>query len=71
MGELQLKVRFTALSLANMSHIYGQPLLPKMHYLQPFTVNQIDNLRYQAMNIVAIRLGRAEPPLWKEVVEYC
>ncbi|KAL5132635.1 FT-interacting protein 1 [Glycine soja] len=70
MGELQLAVRFTALSLANMVHIYGQPLLPKMHYLHPFTVNQIDNLRYQAMNIVAVRLGRAEPPLRKEVVEY-
>ncbi|XP_057458066.1 FT-interacting protein 1-like [Lotus japonicus] len=70
MGELQLAVRFTALSLANMVHIYGQPLLPKMHYLHPFTVNQIDSLRYQAMNIVAARLGRAEPSLRKEVVEY-
>ncbi|KAK7243613.1 hypothetical protein RIF29_38419 [Crotalaria pallida] len=70
MGEIQLAVRFTTLSLANMIHIYGQPLLPKMHYLHPFTVNQVDNLRYQAMNIVAARLGRAEPPLRKEVVEY-
>ncbi|XP_004506488.1 FT-interacting protein 1-like [Cicer arietinum] len=70
MGELQLAVRFTTLSIANMFHIYGQPLLPKMHYLQPFTVNQIENLRYQAMSIVAMRLGRAEPPLRKEVVEY-
>ncbi|RYR43939.1 hypothetical protein Ahy_A08g040315 isoform D [Arachis hypogaea] len=70
MGELQLAVRFTTLSLANIFHIYGQPLLPKMHYLHPFTVNQVDNLRYQAMNIVATRLGRAEPPLRKEVVEY-
>ncbi|TXG51411.1 hypothetical protein EZV62_023935 [Acer yangbiense] len=41
-----------------------------MHYLHPFTVNQVDNLRYQAMNIVAVRLGRAEPPLRKEVAEY-
>ncbi|GAB2216636.1 hypothetical protein Droror1_Dr00024412 [Drosera rotundifolia] len=41
-----------------------------MHYLHPFTVIQVDNLRYQAMNIVATRLGRAEPPLRKEVVEY-
>ncbi|KAL6557508.1 Multiple C2 and transmembrane domain-containing protein 2 [Orobanche minor] len=70
MGELRLAVRFTTLSLAHMIHIYGRPLLPKMHYLQPFTVNQIENLRYQAMNIVAARLGRAEPPLRKEVVEY-
>ncbi|PSS02580.1 FT-interacting protein [Actinidia chinensis var. chinensis] len=70
MGELQLAVRFTSLSLANMIYLYGHPLLPKMHYLHPFTVNQVDNLRYQAMNIVAVRLGRAEPPLRKEVVEY-
>ncbi|KAG6606865.1 FT-interacting protein 1, partial [Cucurbita argyrosperma subsp. sororia] len=70
MGQLQLSVRFIAVSLANMIHVYGSPLLPKMHYLQPFTVNQIENLRYQAMNIVATRLSRAEPPLRKEVVEY-
>nr|DAD37952.1 TPA_asm: hypothetical protein HUJ06_008593 [Nelumbo nucifera] len=70
MGELQLAVRFTCLSLVNMIYLYGHPLLPKMHYLHPFTVNQVDSLRYQAMNIVAVRLGRAEPPLRKEVVEY-
>ncbi|KAF5187022.1 C2 domain, Phosphoribosyltransferase [Thalictrum thalictroides] len=70
MGELQLAVRFTCLSLANMIYLYGHPLLPKMHYLHPFTVNQVDSLRFQAMNIVAVRLGRAEPPLRKEVVEY-
>ncbi|KAF5473337.1 hypothetical protein F2P56_009955 [Juglans regia] len=70
MGELQLAVRFTCLSLANLIYLYGHPLLPKMHYLHPFTVNQLDSLRYQAMNIVAVRLGRAEPPLRKEVVEY-
>ncbi|KAA8518243.1 hypothetical protein F0562_015874 [Nyssa sinensis] len=70
MGELQLAFRFTCLSLANMIYLYSQPLLPKMHYLHPFTVNQLDSLRYQAMNIVAVRLGRAEPPLRKEVVEY-
>ncbi|KAK8617241.1 hypothetical protein V6N13_080159 [Hibiscus sabdariffa] len=70
MGELQLAVRFTCLSLAHMIYLYWQPLLPKMHYLHPFTVNQLDSLRYQAMNIVAVRLGRAEPPLRKEVVEY-
>ncbi|OWM82667.1 FT-interacting protein 1 [Punica granatum] len=70
MGELQLAIRFTCLSLANMIYLYWHPLLPKMHYLHPFTVNQLDSLRYQAMNIVAVRLGRAEPPLRKEVVEY-
>ncbi|KAF9597863.1 hypothetical protein IFM89_021948 [Coptis chinensis] len=69
-GELQLAVRFTCLSLANTIYLYGHPLLPKMHYLHPFTVNQLDSLRFQAMNIVALRLARAEPPLRKEVVEY-
>ncbi|KAL5719597.1 Multiple C2 and transmembrane domain-containing protein 2 [Ranunculus cassubicifolius] len=70
MGELQLAVRFTCLSLANMMYLYSQPLLPKMHYIHPFTVNQLDSLRHQAMNIVALRLARAEPPLRKEIVEY-
>ncbi|KAH7660340.1 Phosphoribosyltransferase C-terminal protein [Dioscorea alata] len=70
MGELQLAVRFTCLSVAHMIYIYGHPLLPKMHYLHPFTVNQLDTLRHQAMTIVAARLGRAEPPLRREVVEY-
>lgn len=70
MGELQLAFRFTCLSLTHMIYLYGRPLLPKMHYLHPFTVTQLDSLRYQAMNIVASRLGRAEPPLRKEVVEY-
>ncbi|XP_029122053.2 FT-interacting protein 1 [Elaeis guineensis] len=70
MGELQLAVRFTCVSWANMVYLYGQPLLPKMHYLHPFTVNQVDSLRYQAMSTMAARLGRAEPPLRKEVVEY-
>lgn len=70
MGELQLAIRFTCLSLANMIYLYTHPLLPKMHYIHPFTVNQLDSLRYEAMNIVAVRLSRAEPPLRKEVVEY-
>lgn len=70
MGELQLAFRFTCLSLANIIYLYGHPLLPKMHYIHPFTVSQLDSLRYHAMNIVAVRLGRAEPPLHREVVEY-
>ncbi|KAK4793127.1 hypothetical protein SAY86_023562 [Trapa natans] len=69
-GELQLAFQFTTLSLASMVYVYSHPVLPKMHYLQPFTVNQVENLRHQAMGIVAARLGRAEPPLRKEVVEY-
>ncbi|KAJ6744780.1 C2 CALCIUM/LIPID-BINDING PLANT PHOSPHORIBOSYLTRANSFERASE FAMILY PROTEIN [Salix purpurea] len=41
-----------------------------MHYLQPISVRHIDLLRHQAMQIVAARLTRAEPPLRREVVEY-
>ncbi|CAA7407983.1 unnamed protein product [Spirodela intermedia] len=70
MGEVQLAVRFGCSSLLNMMHIYSQPLLPKMHYLHPLSVAQLDTLRHQATHIVSSRLGRAEPPLRKEVVEY-
>lgn len=70
MGELHLAVRFTCLSFITMIHLYSRPLLPKMHYIHPFTVNQLDSLRFQAMTIVAARLGRAEPPLRRETVEY-
>ncbi|KAF9688667.1 hypothetical protein SADUNF_Sadunf01G0012000 [Salix dunnii] len=70
MGELQLAVRFRCSSLVNMLHMYSHPLLPKMHYIQPLSVMQLDSLRHQAMQIVSTRLSRAEPPLRKEVVEY-
>ncbi|CAO2831810.1 unnamed protein product [Amaranthus hypochondriacus] len=70
MGEIQLAVRFTCSSLLNMMHMYSHPLLPKMHYLNPLTVSQLDNLRHQATQIVSMRLSRAEPPLRKEIVEY-
>ncbi|KAG6524873.1 FT-interacting protein 3-like [Zingiber officinale] len=69
-GELHLAVRFSCTSWINMLALYGKPLLPKMHYTVPISVMQMDSLRRQAMMIVAIRLGRAEPPLRKEVVEY-
>lgn len=69
-GEVQLAVRFTCSSLINMLHIYSQPLLPKMHYIHPLSVIQLDSLRHQATQIVSMRLSRAEPPLRKEVVEY-
>ncbi|XP_058101412.1 FT-interacting protein 3 [Magnolia sinica] len=70
MGELHLAVRFSCANMANMLHMYTWPLLPKMHYIRPLTVNQVENLRYQAMNVVAARLSRTEPPLGREVVEY-
>ena len=69
-GELQLALRFTCTAWVNMVAQYGIPLLPKMHYVQPIPVLQIDALRHQAMQIVAARLARAEPPLKREIVEY-
>lgn len=70
MGELHLAIRFSCTTLASMMFKYSKPLLPKMHYIKPLTVMQQDLLRHQAINIVAARLSRAEPPLRKEVVEY-
>ncbi|XP_010534142.1 PREDICTED: FT-interacting protein 1-like [Tarenaya hassleriana] len=69
-GELQLALRFTCTAWVNMVAQYRKPLLPKMHYVQPIPVRHIDSLRHQAMQIVASRLARAEPPLRREVVEY-
>ncbi|OAY23751.1 hypothetical protein MANES_18G104300v8 [Manihot esculenta] len=69
-GEIQLALRFTCTAWVNMVTQYGKPLLPKMHYLQPISIRHIDWLRHQAMQIVAARLGRAEPPLRREAVEY-
>ncbi|KAJ0691947.1 putative C2 domain, phosphoribosyltransferase, C2 domain superfamily [Helianthus annuus] len=70
MGELHLAVRFSCANMVNMLHMYTMPLLPKMHYVQPLSVTQLDSLRYQALNVVASRLSRSEPSLGREVVEY-
>ncbi|KAL6651678.1 hypothetical protein ACP70R_010603 [Stipagrostis hirtigluma subsp. patula] len=69
-GELHLAVRFTCTAWSNMLAMYAKPLLPKMHYTNPISVLQLDYLRFQAMQMVAARLARAEPPLRREVVEY-
>lgn len=70
MGEIHLAIRFSSTSLINMMYTYSRPLLPKMHYVRPLTVMQLDMLRHQAVQIVAARLNRMEPPLRREVVEY-
>lgn len=70
MGELHLAIRFSCTSLASMMYIYSRPLLPKMHYVRPLTMTQLEVLRYQAVQIVTARLSRAEPPIRREVVEY-
>ncbi|KAJ0668880.1 putative C2 domain, phosphoribosyltransferase, C2 domain superfamily [Helianthus annuus] len=70
MGELHLAIRFSSASMLNMMYMYSKPLLPKMHYVRPLSVVQLDMLRHQAVATVATRLSRAEPPLRKEIVEY-
>lgn len=70
MGELHLAIRFTSTNMMNMMYMYSKPLLPKMHYVRPLTVIQLEMLRHQAVGIVAARLSRAEPPLRREIVEY-
>lgn len=70
MGELHLAIRFSCTSMSDMMCKYSKPLLPKMHYKMPLTMVQLDMLRHQAVNIVATRLSRAEPPLRRDVVEY-
>lgn len=70
MGELHLAIRFSSTSMMNMMYMYSKPLLPKMHYVRPLTVVQLEMLRHQAVGIVAARLSRAEPPLRREIVEY-
>ncbi|XP_048504056.1 multiple C2 domain and transmembrane region protein 10 [Beta vulgaris subsp. vulgaris] len=69
-GELHLAVRFSCENVGNMLHTYAMPLLPKMHYVHPLSVNQLESLRYQAMHVVTARFSRAEPSLGREVVEY-
>ncbi|KAF8700807.1 hypothetical protein HU200_034167 [Digitaria exilis] len=70
MGELHLAIRFSATSLINVLFTYSRPLLPKMHYAQPLSIVQQEMLRHQAVQVVAQRLGRMEPPVRKEVVEF-
>ncbi|KAL3531168.1 hypothetical protein ACH5RR_010490 [Cinchona calisaya] len=70
MGELHLAVRFSGANMVNVLRMYSMRLLLKMHYVQPLSVNQLYTSRYQARNVVASRLGQAEPPLGRDVVEY-
>ncbi|KAL2492752.1 Protein QUIRKY [Abeliophyllum distichum] len=71
MGEIELAVRFACPSLLpDTCGIYGQPLLPRMHYLRPLGVAQQEGLRGAATKMVATWLARSEPPLGPEVVRY-
>lgn len=70
MGELHLAIRFSSASMMNTMFLYSKPPLPKMHYVRPLSMLQLDFLRNHAVQITATRLSRMEPPLRKEVVEY-
>ncbi|KAB2633481.1 multiple C2 and transmembrane domain-containing protein 2 [Pyrus ussuriensis x Pyrus communis] len=71
MGEIELAVRFAYPSLLpETCAVYGQPLLPRMHYLRPLGVAQQEALRGAATRMVAAWLARSEPPLGQEVVRY-
>ncbi|XP_071739076.1 FT-interacting protein 7-like [Rutidosis leptorrhynchoides] len=69
-GEIQVAVRFTVISWANVVLLYTKPLLPKMNYLQPVDKVQLDVDRFRAMKIVAACLSKANPPIKNEIVEY-
>lgn len=71
MGEIELAVRFVCPSLLpDTCAVYGQPLLPRMHYLRPLGVAQQEALRVAATKMVAAWLSRSEPPLGVEVVRH-
>ncbi|GAB2258893.1 hypothetical protein Droror1_Dr00015053 [Drosera rotundifolia] len=69
-GEVQLAIRFSCTSFYHLLQTYIRPVLPRMHYLHPLSVYQLNYLRNQATAMISLRLSRAEPPLRKEVVEY-
>lgn len=71
MGEIEVAIRFACPSmLPDTCATYGQPLLPRMHYLRPLGIAQQEALRAAATKLVAVWLARSEPPLGQEVVRY-
>ncbi|XP_004287676.1 PREDICTED: uncharacterized protein LOC101308411 [Fragaria vesca subsp. vesca] len=70
MGEIEIAVRFSCSSWLSVVQAYSTPMLPRMHYVKPMGPAQQDILRHTAMKIVTARLGRSEPPLGQEVVQF-
>lgn len=70
MGEIEIAVRFSCSSWISLIQAYGNPMLPRMHYVRPLGPSQQDILRHTAMRIVTGRLARSEPPLGQEVVQF-
>ncbi|CAK9210321.1 unnamed protein product [Sphagnum troendelagicum] len=69
-GEIELAVRLSCASTLNLMERYLQPPLPRMHYRYPLDHRLLEVLRVAAMNIVALRLMRSDPPLRQEVVQF-
>lgn len=71
MGEVELAVRVVYSSiLPDSFRVYGQPLLPRMHYIRPIGVAQQEALRGAATRLVIRSMSQADPPLGHEVVRY-
>ncbi|KAJ4842729.1 hypothetical protein Tsubulata_037284 [Turnera subulata] len=70
MGEIEIAVRFSCSSWLSLIQAYTSPMLPRMHYVKPLGPAQQDILRHTAMRLVTARLGRSEPPLGQEVVQF-
>uniref|UniRef100_A0A7N0V1V9 C2 domain-containing protein n=1 Tax=Kalanchoe fedtschenkoi TaxID=63787 RepID=A0A7N0V1V9_KALFE len=70
MGEIELAVRFSSSSWVSLLQAYAMPMMPRMHYVKPLSPPQQEILRHTAMKVVTARLGRSEPPLGAEVVQF-
>lgn len=69
-GKLHPAICFSYVDVATILHAYTQPLLLKMHYVEPLLIHQVEHLCFLAIETMAVRLERAEVPLGREVVEY-
>ncbi|OEL16042.1 FT-interacting protein 1 [Dichanthelium oligosanthes] len=69
-GELHLAVRFTHTAWVSMMSLYLRPTLPYQHFAKPIPTHLLQELRRRAVEVVASRLARAEPPLRPEAVHY-
>jgi hypothetical protein len=70
MGELQLAVRFSSTSTLGLLQTYSRPHLPPMHYHHPLPIVHQETLRREAVSLIALRLGRMDPPLHRECIEH-
>ncbi|KAJ3708326.1 hypothetical protein LUZ61_012031 [Rhynchospora tenuis] len=70
MGELQLAVRFTCTDWKRTVALYGKPLLPQIHYIQPINESQSMILQLSAFQIIVSHLARSQPALSQNIVKY-